>query len=522
MTLRKYQLDATEAIFEAWKDVRSTLLVLPTGTGKTIVFAAVAKRIADEGGRTLILAHRDELIRQAVDKIEASTGLMAAVEKADERAAGTLLPVTVASVQTLMRQNRMAQFGPDHFSAVVVDEAHHALSVSYRGILDYFSGAKILGVTATPDRGDKRSLGAVFESIAYEYGLAQAVADGWLARPVVQTCPLHIELGAVRTTAGDYNVGDIGDALGPYLEQIADGIVSMAGNRKTLVFLPLVRTSKAFLGMLQARGMDCRHVDGESEDRREVGEWLKTPGPKVCCNAMLYTEGFDEPSLDCVSVLRATKSRALYAQMVGRGTRLFPGKKDLLILDYLWHTVRHDLCRPASLVAVKEDQATEATEIQEAAGGATQMDLLDLAEMASSEVARKRHDALAEALKNQARKEARRIDPLAFALYIKASDLEDYEPTMPWEAASPTEKQLATIGKFGLDPAGVRCKGQAKLILDKLFGRSHAGLASPGQVRLIDKFGYANAADMKRADASKLIDAIKANNWRPVENWSFA
>jgi len=521
MTLRPYQTASVNAIFRSWQEARATLLVLPTGTGKTIVFADVARRLAADGGQTLILAHRDELIRQAVDKLEASTGLMAAVEKADERAAGTLLPVTVASVQTLMRDARLRQFRPDQFRAVVVDEAHHALSASYRGILDYFSGAKILGVTATPDRGDKRSLGSVFESIAHEYSLMHAVKDGWLARPVVQTCPLDIDLANVRTTAGDYNASDLGEALAPYAASIVQEIAARASDRKVLCFLPLVATSKAFTDLLRSAGIDARHVDGTSEDRAEVGAWLKTPGPKVCCNAMLYTEGFDEPSLDCVVVLRPTKSRPLYAQMIGRGTRLHPGKRDLLILDFLWHTARHELCRPASLVADRTEIADQMTVIQErAAGGPEQLDLLDMTELASTEVARQRHEALAEALKAQARKEARRIDPLAFAFSIAAEDLESYEPTMPWEEGAPTAKQLEAIAKFGLDPTAVRCKGHAKAILDKLIGRSRAGLASPGQVRLLSRFGY-NAAMMARKDASGLIDAIKANGWRRVE-MSFA
>lgn len=522
MNLRPYQEASRDAVFASWRDNRSVLLVLPTGTGKTIVFSAIAKQIADAGGSTLILAHRDELIRQACDKLQAATGLMASVEKADERARGSMWPVVVASVQTLMRPARLKQWSPDHFRAVVVDEAHHALSTSYRGILDHFAGAKVLGVTATPDRGDKRSLGTVFEDIAFEYSLTQAVSDGWLARPVVQTVPINVDLDSVSITAGDYNAGDLGEALAPYLERIADSIADKARDRKTLVFLPLVKTSKAFLALLEARGIDCRHVDGMSEDRTEVGAWLKTPGPKVCCNAMLYTEGFDEPSLDCVVVLRATKSRALYAQMVGRGTRLHPGKRDLLILDYLWHTTRHDLCRPASLVAAKEEQAREATEIQEkASGSGTQLDLLDMAALASSEVARKRHEALAKALKEQARKEARRIDPLAFALSIDAADLEDYEPTMPWEEKKASVAQLTAIGKFGLDPGAVTCKGMASMILNKLIGRSRAGLATPGQLALLGKFGYERTGGLTRTEASQLIDQIKARGWTR-ESVSFA
>ena len=208
MNLRPYQAEAVDAVFRSWGEFERILLVLPTGTGKTVIFSHVAARLVREGGRVLILAHRDELIRQAVDKLRRATGLDAAVEKAGETAEGSLYRVTVGSVQTLMRGSRLARFPPDHYGAVIVDEAHHVLSDSYRTILNYFAGARVLGVTATPDRGDKRNLGGFFQAIAYEYALPQAIAEGFLCRIVAQTIPLRIDLTAVRVTAGDFNDAD--------------------------------------------------------------------------------------------------------------------------------------------------------------------------------------------------------------------------------------------------------------------------------------------------------------------------
>ena len=181
MELRPYQREAVDAVEAEWEQGRRlTLLVLPTGCGKTVVFCNVAKDVVDRGGRVLILAHRGELLQQAADKLQAATGLGCAVEKAEETSLGSWYRVTVGSVQSMMRARRLARFPADYFSAIVVDEAHHALSDSYRAVLDHFPDAKVLGVTATADRGDKRDLGQLFESVAYEYTLPTAIREGYL------------------------------------------------------------------------------------------------------------------------------------------------------------------------------------------------------------------------------------------------------------------------------------------------------------------------------------------------------
>lgn len=524
ITPRPYQHAAHDAVFAEWKERRSTLLEMATGTGKTVVFSMICQTIAKQGGRSLVLAHRDELIRQAVDKMHAATGLDCAVEKADERGDGSMFPVVVASVQTLMREKRLARFHPGEFAAVVTDEAHHALAASYGRIFERFPGAKMLGVTATPDRGDKRSLGKVFDSIAFSYGLRQAVSEGNLARIKAQTVPLKIDMGKLVTKAGDYDENAIGDALEPYLARIADEVALRARDRKSLAFLPLRVTSRRFCDLMRERGIDARHVDGESEDRAEVLAWLKSPGPKVCCNAMLLTEGFDEPSIDCIIPLRVTKSRSLYAQIVGRGTRLFPGKESLLLLDFLWQTEQHDLCKPCHLVAQRAETMAAMTEIQEAKanGGCEQMDLLDLEKLANDEEARKRHEALAKALKDQERKKSRLVDPLMLGVMIGDADLADYEPVMKWEQAAATEGQLNALARFGINPESVTCKGQASRLMDKMIQRSRMHLASIGKIRILAKYGYDEIGAISDKEANRLMDNLKQANWNGPERWSFA
>lgn len=220
--MRPYQQAGREKIHSEWDaGRRSTLLVLPTGTGKTIVMAAVAEDQVLAGQRVLILAHRGELLDQASDKILNATGLRCAVEKAEQSCLDSYYRITVGSVQSLMRPKRLDQFPPDYFGAIFIDEAHHAITDGYRRILDHFPGAHVLGVTATPDRGDMRNLGEVFDSLAYEYKLTQAIRDGYLCKIMAQTLPLKLDISTVGMSGGDYAVQGLGTALDPYLDQIA-------------------------------------------------------------------------------------------------------------------------------------------------------------------------------------------------------------------------------------------------------------------------------------------------------------
>ena len=346
--LRPYQQGARDAIHTEWENGHTrTLLVLPTGTGKTIVFASVAADQVRAGDRVLILAHRGELLEQAADKLQRSTGLVSAVEKAESTCLDSWFRVVVGSVQTLQRTARLERFPQDYFGTIIIDEAHHAITDGYRRILDYFSGAKVLGVTATPDRGDMRNLGEVFDSLAFEYKLTDAIKEGYLCKIMAQTIPLQLDITSVTMSGGDYAVGDLGTALDPYLEQIAAEMARRCKSRKTVVFLPLIKTSQKFRDLLNTYGFRAAEVNGQSDDRRQVLADFDAGKYNVLCNSMLLTEGWDCPSVDCVVVLRPTKVRSLYSQMVGRGTRLSPGKTDLLLLDFLWMTDKHELCRPA-------------------------------------------------------------------------------------------------------------------------------------------------------------------------------
>lgn len=311
--LRPYQIEARQAIENEWASgVKNTLLVLPTGTGKTVVFSKVIEDQVRAGDRCLILAHRGELLDQAADKLKNISGLGCSVEKADQTCLGEWFRVVVGSVQTLQRPQRLERFKPDYFNTIIIDEAHHAITDGYRRIIDYFPDAKVLGVTATPDRGDQRKLGEVFQSLAYEYSIVRAIKEGYLCRIMAQTIPIQLDMTSLKTQAGDYTLGSIDSALDPYLEQIATEMETYCKDRKTVVFLPLIKTSQKFRQMLENHGFRAAEVNGESTNREEVLKDFEEGKYDVICNSMLLTEGWDCPSVDCIVVLRPTKIRSLY------------------------------------------------------------------------------------------------------------------------------------------------------------------------------------------------------------------
>ncbi len=512
MELRPYQQEAKDAIFDQWEKVDKTLLVLPTGCGKTIVFAKVTEECVRRGCRVLILAHRGELLQQAADKIAKATKLGCATEKADETCLGSWFRITVGSVQTMMREKRLARFPEDYFDTIIIDEAHHCISDSYQRVLQHFPEAKILGVTATPDRGDMKNLGQVFDSLAYEYTLPKAIKEGYLSPIKALTIPLKLDLSGVGIQSGDFKSGDIATALDPYLQQIAEEMKNYCMDRKTVVFLPLVKTSQKFRDILNEQGFKAAEVNGESKDRAEILDAFDRGEYNVLCNSMLLTEGWDCPSVDCIVVLRPTKVRSLYSQMVGRGTRLYPDKDHLLLLDFLWHTERHELCHPASLICQDEEVARVMTANIESAG--CPVDIEEAEKQASEDVVAQREESLAKQLQEMRQRKKRLVDPLQFEMSIQAEDLAGYVPAFGWEMAPPSEKQIKTLEKLGILPDAVDNAGKATKLLERLDKRKQEGLTTPKQIRFLEGRGFLHVGTWQFDTAKHLIDRIAANGWR--------
>ena len=514
MELRPYQEEAKQAVFAQWEgSVNRTLLVLPTGCGKTIVFAKIAEECVCQGKRVLILAHRGELLDQAADKIRKSTGLGCALEKAESSCIGSWFRIVVGSVQTMMREKRLGQFSDDYFDTIIIDEAHHCISDSYQRVLKHFPEAEVLGVTATPDRGDMRDMGEYFESIAYEYTLQKAIKEGYLSPIRALTLPLKMDLTGVGISAGDFKAGDLGTALDPYLDQIAEEMKNYCADRKTVVFLPLVKTSQKFRDVLCEHGFRAAEVNGESSDRTEILQAFDRGDYNVLCNSMLLTEGWDCPSVDCVVVLRPTKVRSLYSQMVGRGTRLFPGKDHLLLLDFLWHTERHELCHPASLICENAEVAQRMTENLEKDAGLA-IDIEEAEKAASEDVVAQREEALAKQLAEMKKRKKKLVDPLQFEMSIQAEDLSGYVPSFGWEMAPPSDKQISSLEKLGISAEQIDNAGKAAKLLDRLDKRRTEGLTTPKQIRFLESRGFQHVGTWQFETAKNMIDRIAAAGWR--------
>lgn len=514
MELRPYQEEARKRVEDEWLNgTRRTLLVLPTGTGKTIIFAKITEDMVRKGKNVLILAHRGELLQQAADKIKKTTGLGCAVEKAEQSCLGSWFHVTVGSVQSLQREKRLQNFDPEYFDIIIIDEAHHAISDGYQRVLQYFDRSNVLGVTATPDRGDMRNLGEYFDSLAYEYTLPKAIKEGYLSPIKALTVPLKLDIQSVNMQSGDFAVGELGTALDPYLEHIAAEMQNYCRDRKTVVFLPLIKTSQKFTKILQQNGFQAAEVNGNSDDRDQILSDFDKGRYNVLCNSMLLTEGWDCPSVDCVIVLRPTKVRSLYSQMIGRGTRLHTGKADLLVIDFLWLTESLELCHPANLICEDKEVAQRLTENLEDKAGLS-VDLEEAVKTASEDVIAQREEALAKKLDEMKRRKKKLVDPLQFEMSIQAEDLSGYVPSFGWEMAPPSDKQLKALEKKGICPNEIDNAGKAKLLLDKLKMRQDTGLTTPKQIRFLEGRGFQHVGTWDFDAARKLIDRIASNGWK--------
>lgn len=336
VTLRPYQREALAAVDAALeRGVHRPLVALPTGTGKTVVFASMLR---ERGGTALVLAHRDELLRQAADKLRTvAPELAMSIGFVQASRDDTNAPVVIASVQTLARQSRLDRL-PARFDTVVVDEAHHATADSYRRILEQVATPLAVGFTATPERADKARLADVWEEIVYGRSLLDMIADGYLCDlRGVRIDLADLDLSKVKVTRGDYQADQLGQAMtaAHAPEQTARALVEHAAGRKAIVFCPTVDLAARTAEAMRDAGIRTGHVHGDMpvDERRRILADLAAGHLQAVTNVDVLTEGYDEPSIDCVAIAAPTRSRIAYVQRVGRGTRLHPGKTDCLVLD---------------------------------------------------------------------------------------------------------------------------------------------------------------------------------------------
>jgi len=552
MRLRDYQEAAVAGVFEAWKDSDSTLVVMPTGSGKTEVFSEIIRRV--HPGRALVLAHRGELIWQAVKRIE-GLGIECSVEMADLQAGTNFwneTPVVVSTIQTQCAgQNgngRMSLFKPEDFRLVIVDEAHHATSPTWRRTLNYYRQnpeLKILGVTATPDRADEEALGQVFQTVAYDYEILDAIHDGWLT-PIDQQMVVieDLDFSGIRTTAGDLNGADLAAVMEAEknLHGIVSSSVEIIGERKAVVFTVTVKQAEMMAEIFNRHRFDMAGwVCGKTpkEERRKLLRNFDNGNTQVIVNVGVLTEGWDSPACEVIVQARPTKSRCLYSQMVGRAMRPLPSlvdhldsaeerkeaiaqspKPSMLVIDFAGNAGRHKLITTADILGgkVSDEAIARATAKTKANGQAVRMDeALDDAEreLTAEIEERKRREAARKAhLVAKARYTSRLINPFeAFQLQPVRARGWDSGKTL-------SEKQRAILLKQGVNPESMPY-GQAKQLIDHQFYRWKNNLCSLKQAACLQRAGYADAAKMTREDAARLITALKNNNWRRPDSPGF-
>ena len=547
MNLRPYQRAAVDSVFDTFKAASSALIVMPTGTGKTVVFSTIAHEFS--AGRVLVLAHREELINQAAHKLADVTGEKPGIEMGEFHCdeSGSLYGggcrVIVSSVQTMCRDSRLAKFRPELFGLVVIDEAHHSPASTYRKVIDHYrqnQNCKVLGVTATPNRADEEALGQVFEAVAFEYRIPDAINDAWLVPITQQYIEVEaLDLSGVRTTAGDLNASDLERVLNE--EKAMHGMVhpaiELAGDRQTIFFSPTVSHAERVAEIFnrhRAGSAFCLHGKTPDEARRDTLQRYSRREFQYLVNCGLFLEGFDEPWVGCVAVGRPTKSEALYSQMIGRGTRVLPGvvdaagyafeaedrqeriacsaKPDCLVLDFVGNSGRHKLVSTADILGGKYSDAV-VDKARENAGKKVQdgqaVDMQKELEFAEKELAEEEAARKRKALVAKAKYHVQTISP--FDLFDVRSGREP-----GWfKGKLPTARQIEVLSNAGVDTRDVSY-WQASQLIDNIKKRRENGLCSYKQAKLLGKYGI-DPEGVTFERASELIDQIAKNGWKPLK-----
>lgn len=552
MKPRDYQAAAVASVFEEWKTHPATLVVLPTGCGKTIVFALV---IQQAKSRSIVVAHREELIHQAAAKIHAVTGERPEIEMNVNRADSHIFArskCVVASIQTLLAQDgaRLKKFRPQDFGQLIIDEAHHAVADGYATVIDHFRqnpDLRVLGVTATPDRADEQAMGKVFGSCAFEYGIIDAINDGWLVPITQKMIDVHgLDYSGVRTTAGDLNGADLANVMADeeILQQMVDATVQEMRWRKVIMFAPpgfkkspngAFRVSERIAEIFDRKRRGCVRLvsqDTPGDVRKQILRDFNTGEFQVLLNVGVFTEGFDEPGIEVVSCGRATKSRSLYSQMIGRGTRPLPGlvdglataaerraaiaassKPGVIVLDFCGNSGKHKLVTATDVLAGNyDDKVIELAEQQAKKDGDTK----DVRERLAD--AQKYIDD-AEKVKRAAEMERRRsiIGKAKYtATVVDPFDVFDLAPVAQsgFDLITPaSEKQLELLKKHGVPIDDKLSKKRAGQLIGELMRRWDTGECTFKQAKMLSSRGH-ETKGVTHAKAKEIIDSIaKTEGW---------
>jgi superfamily II DNA or RNA helicase len=571
MRARCYQLRAIEGVLDRYKGDQRTLVVCPTGGGKTVIAGHLGQAFLEMNmGRVMVVAHREELINQAADKFKTITGVTASIEKAERWSDETSLhgapPVVVASVQTLNSggdgTERMRRFSPKDFAFLWIDEAHHATAESYRKVIRWFCMGnpklKLLGMTATADRADGEMLGQhdaelggpIFQSVAFDYALPDIIHDGYLV-PISQRSVIieGLEYSNVRTTAGDLNEADLENAMmmEEPLHGVAYATIEVCFNlergtlrklkddpdrgvkllamlegrrrRRTLVFNVTVEHAKKMAEILNRWIPGCADSVYSKGMTREIREKkfaaFREGKIQFLCNCGICTEGYDDPGVELVVMARPTKSRSLYCQMCGRGTRPLEEIAALLgtldtaelrrklivesnkpyveILDFVGNSGRHKLVTTADILGIGySEEVIEAARKKSEAGD---VDMVESLATAKEEAEQKKRE---EEKKKQEREE-------------------EEERKRQMEAA----RRARLVGAVDYDVEEVDAFDRYRPAVDKQHAKgAPENRPTDGMVRILLALGVkaATIADFTHKQAGKVIGVMKARGVQP--DWS--
>lgn len=549
LNLRDYQLRAKAAAFEEWKTVTSTLIVAPTGCGKTVMAASIIERF--QPMRCLFLAHRGELLFQAKKTIELGLGLQCQMEKAELKINDDLFgksPVVLAMVQTLNTKmkngfKRMSKLNPMEFGLVVADEAHHSCADQFKNVINYMRqnpDLRVLGITGTPDRADEEALGQIFETVAFDYEIIDAINDGWLV-PIEQLMVTidGLDFSKIHTTAGDLNGAELAQVM--EAEKNLQGVAAatldiVKDTKRTIVFTVSVKQSEILSDIFNRhRAGSSNWVCGKTpeEKRSQMLRQFSEGEIQIMVNCGVLSEGYDNPAVEVIVQARPTKSRALYTQQVGRSTRPLPGlvdglpdaetrraaissstKPNCLIIDFAGNSGRHKLMTAADILGGKvSDNALEKAIARMKRLGKP-VRVIELLE----EEEEKLKKSIEEARQREAARKAKLVAQVQYrSQYISPFDILELQPERQrgWHDGKVlSEKQQSILRKQGIDPTSLPFAQGRQLVIEVINRWQHK-LASFKQVALLKKFGI-DGKDFSYTRASKTIDALKNNHWKAL------
>ena len=494
------------------RDSGGSLSVSPTGSGKTNLFCWEAEKAIAQFQRVLVLVDQNELVWQPKERMEQLTGIVAQVEKA-EWIANHHSDFTIATVQTL--KGRLEKYQPDEFGLIICDESDKSISPMWQTVLQHFN-ARVLGFTATPHRTDKRNLGIYYENCIELENLKSLINKGYLSPIKIQMLPIKIDLSG-RGAGKDFTDNEADEIITPHLEEIARAIQKHACFRRTLCFLPLIKTCERFNSIAREIGLNSDYVYGADPFRDDKIRNFKDWKIDVLANAMLLTRGVDIPETDCIVPCRPTKSVTLYFQMVGRGTRIASRKEDCLLLDFLYQASKRLVCRPAHLLAQTDEERDAITKLAEDASQAlpadvvAQLDLMELVNTATSQ----REESLRKKLEENKNKAAKTISAEEFAMKFNSLETAEFEPTMAWESKPVTEKQKKYLGQAGISLESVNGVAHASQLLSLYFANKTLKLASHGQRATMKRMGHPNWESATEQEAKQFFAGLKQKSKQP-------